>query len=220
MLSDVAHTLFLHYARAIALGIEPASLSAAKEEQAAFLALYRTIKHGDRKHHNVDLVQMAAIAERVLEGELRYRGGEYGEAFKALEEAICLFDVLPYDEPHGWLISVRQTLGALLTEQRQYTRAITLYDEDLTLFPRNPWSLAGLKRCLEATGQPRAKEVGLQLAMAMKHVDVQISVSCACARAEGKNRRSAGSWRPWVGVPLCMAVVAAAVAVVLMRHRS
>jgi hypothetical protein len=46
------------------------TLAEAKVEQQRFLACNAAIRFGDRKHHNVDLTQMAAIAERVLEGQL------------------------------------------------------------------------------------------------------------------------------------------------------
>ena len=65
------------------------------------------------------------------------------------------FDALPYDEPHGWLISVRQTLGALLTEHGRHEAATTVYTQDLAIFPANVWSLTGLKICHEArAGDP------------------------------------------------------------------
>ena len=60
------------------------------------------------------------------------------------------FDALPYDEPHGWLISVRQTLGALLTEEGRHEAATKVYTQDLALFPANVWSLTGLKICHQA----------------------------------------------------------------------
>ena len=94
----VTKTLFSHFARGLAHGVlagrrtglasikgkaeakEPAmpsccstlahTLAEAKVEQQRFLACNAAIRFGDRKHHNVDLTQMAAIAERVLEGQL------------------------------------------------------------------------------------------------------------------------------------------------------
>ena len=33
----------------------------------------------------------------------------FEDAFGALEGGIGLFDALPYDEPHGWLMSVMRT---------------------------------------------------------------------------------------------------------------
>ena len=75
----------------------------------------------------------------------------------------------------------RQTLGALLTEQRQYERAIGVYEEDLALFPRNPWALAGLKRCYAATADARLAETSAALEAALRDADVEIHASCACA---------------------------------------
>ena len=46
-------------------------------------------------------------------------------------------------------MSPRQTLCALLTEQREYEEATIVYRYDLRLFPRNIWSLVGLRRCLK-----------------------------------------------------------------------
>ena len=94
---------------------------------------------------------------------------------------VSLFDALPYDEPHGWLMSPRQTLGALLTEQGEHARAKAIYVEDLTLFPANPWALAGLRICCSATADPLLPQVEAQLQKALEGADVCIGASCACA---------------------------------------
>ncbi len=172
-------------------------MSAARAEAAAYDAALDQISRGDRRHHNVDLVEMGSIGRAVVRGEVEYRAGRHAEAFGALEEAVRLFDALPYDEPHGWLMSVRQTLGALLTEQGRLARAIELYEEDLALFPRNPWALAGLARCLRrasaaaSAGEMKAgdsvvhvsrlREVEAALEVARAKADVPVGASCACA---------------------------------------
>ena len=89
---------------------------------------------------------------------------------------------------------VRQTLGALLTEQGLYDRALKVYEEDLQLFPDTPWALSGMRTCLRsrvgagavgrgATSDPRLTAVEEKLRKALKTADVPIEVSCACARA-------------------------------------
>ena len=177
--------------------VQPRSdLSAARAEAAAYDAALAHISRGDRRHHNVDLVEMGNIGRAVVRGEVEYRAGNHDAAFGALEEAVRLFDALPYDEPHGWIMSVRQTLGALLTEQGRLARAIELYDEDLALFPRNPWALAGLARCLrrasasasagevkagEVVHVSRLQEVEAALEVARAKADVPVGASCACA---------------------------------------
>lgn len=96
----------------------------------------------------------------------------------------------PLPHPYLWLsltrptLALHQTLGALLTEQKQYERAITVYDEDLMLFPNNPWALAGLAICCEATGSPRMKEVQAALEATRGLADIQIGASCACALSQ------------------------------------
>eukprot|EP00966_Prymnesium_polylepis_P235632 5449832-Prymnesium_polylepis.1 len=127
---------------------------------------------------------MGGIAERVLAAELLYRAADYDAAYAALDEAVALFDALPYDEPHGWLMSPRQTLGALLTEQGRYERAMAVYDEDLLLFPKNPWALAGLRICCTKLSSPRLAGVVAALEEARAATDVPIGASCACALSD------------------------------------
>lgn len=130
------HTLFLRFGRAVAYGAQN-NIEAAKAEQKAFLELFSTMKPEDRRKHNVDGVDMAAIAADILAGEILYREGRFEEAFTVLREGIQKSDQLPYDEPQGWLMSARQTLAALLSEQGQYEEACSLYAEDLDEFPNN-----------------------------------------------------------------------------------
>ena len=89
-----------------------------------------------------------------------------------MKKAVARFDALPYDEPHGWLMSSRQTIAALLTEQGHYERATKAYEEDLTLFPKNPWALAGLSRCYAATKDGRLPEVKVALEEAGAVADI------------------------------------------------
>jgi tetratricopeptide (TPR) repeat protein len=128
------HTLFLRFGRGVAYGAK-GDVASAKAEQTAFLELFATMD--DRTKHNVDGRDMAAIAADVLAGEVMYREGRYTEAFAVLREGIAKSDGLPYDEPQGWMMSVRQTLGALLSEQGHYEEACTVYTEDLDEFPNN-----------------------------------------------------------------------------------
>lgn len=176
----LSHTIFLHFARGIALGVR-SEVAAAKEEQRSFEEMRCKLKPGDRLHHNVNLLQMADIASAVLDGEIKYRESNFDDAFASLKLGVARFDALPYDEPHGWLMSTRQTLGALLAEQGRHAQAVEAYLEDLELFPKNPWALAGLIRCFSAIGDPRLSETKQALSTALEGADVVIDASCACA---------------------------------------
>lgn len=76
--------------------------------QASFAAILRTLQPTDRYKHNANLLLMGEIANLILSAELSYREGDHDLAFSGLLEAVEKFDALPYDEPHGWLMSPRQ----------------------------------------------------------------------------------------------------------------
>eukprot|EP00040_Diaphanoeca_grandis_P031844 m.191387 g.191387 ORF g.191387 m.191387 type:complete len:568 (-) comp32430_c0_seq2:306-2009(-) len=174
------HTLFLHFARGIAFGVKNDVFNA-HAEQKKFLDVLATVTFGLRKKHNIDGVCIGEIARDVLAGEILYREQKYDEAFAVLREGVAKSDNLAYDEPHGWYMSVRQTLGALLTEQQMFEEASRLYTEDLIVFPNNVWSLSGLATCYTARGDPRVDDVRARLAVAANNADIVVGASCACA---------------------------------------
>ena len=53
--------------------------------------------------------------------------------------------------------------------------------DDLITYPNNPWSLAGLKLCYRARGDPRLADIEMRYDRAMEGTDVKIDASCACA---------------------------------------
>jgi tetratricopeptide (TPR) repeat protein len=183
----------MHYARGVAhaaLG----NVAVAEVEQALFReAANRAPK--SRYIHNVACVQLLAIAEAMLEGEIAYRRGEHDAAFARLRAAIVLEDELPYDEPWGWMQPVRHALGALLLEQGRAAEAESVYREDLGLgsalpraqiHPDNLWALRGLLACLERRGE--TVEVALirqRVEFAAARADVPVLVSCFCAGGMG-----------------------------------
>ena len=109
-----------------------------------------------------------------------------------------MLDETPLMGPHpcqsalvGYLMSPRQTLGALLAEAGECERAVAIYAADLEIFPRNVWSLAGLQRCLERGaagdgGGYTLEGVTAALAAAAAQADVKVATSCACALSDWK----------------------------------
>jgi tetratricopeptide (TPR) repeat protein len=179
-----------HYAKGVAhaaLG----DVAAAEAEQALFHAAARNVPES-RQLHNVLCVQLLAVAEAMLAGEIAYRRGEYDAAFARLRAAVALEDDLPYDEPWGWMQPVRHALGALLLEQGRVADAEAVYREDLGLggslpraqiHPDNLWALRGLLDCLERRGETaEAALIRQRVTIAAARADVPVSVSCFCAR--------------------------------------
>lgn len=88
--------------------------------------------------------ELVQIAKNVLKGEILAKEGNYDESISLLKEAVALEDALNYNEPPDWFFSIRHHLGAVEVEAGQYRNAITTYNEDLKLFPKNGWALHGL----------------------------------------------------------------------------
>lgn len=179
----------IHYAK----GVAHAALNevaAAEAEQALFREAAQLVPKS-RYIHNVPCVQLLAIAEQMLEGEIAYRRGEHDAAFARLRSAIALEDDLPYDEPWGWMQPIRHALGALLLEQGRAAEAEVVYREDLGLgatlpraqiHPDNLWALRGLLDCLERRGETaEATIIRQRVEFAAARADLPVDVSCFCA---------------------------------------
>jgi tetratricopeptide (TPR) repeat protein len=186
-------TAMIHYAKGVAhaaLG----EVSAAEAEQMLFREAAKRVPRS-RYLHNVPCVQLLAVAEEMLEGEIAYRRGEHDSAFTHLRAAVALEDGLPYDEPWGWMQPVRHALGALLLEQGRAAEAETVYREDLGLggtlpraqiHPDNLWALRGLLDCLQRRGEfAEAALIRQRLDFAAARADQPVPVSCFCAQANG-----------------------------------
>jgi tetratricopeptide (TPR) repeat protein len=182
----------IHYAKGVAhaaMGDVPA----AEAEQALFREAAKRVPKS-RQIHNVLCVDLLAIAEEMLQGEIAYRRGEHDAAFAHLRAAIALEDDLPYDEPWGWMQPVRHALGALLLEQGRTTEAEVVYREDLGLggalpraqiHPDNLWALRGLLTCLERRGETEeATLIRQRVDFAAARADLPVSVSCLCAGSQ------------------------------------
>lgn len=181
-------TATMHYARTVALAAT-GHVDAAAAEQEAFLAAKSVIPESRMVFNNTCL-DILAVAEEMLKGELEYRRGNFDVAFAHLRRSVEIDDALPYDEPWGWMQPTRHALGALLLEQGHYDEAEAIYRADLGLdnslrracqHPDNVWSLHGLYECLiergDTTDAPFIKQ---RLDLAKARADVPIHASCFC----------------------------------------
>lgn len=167
------------------------NIEAAEAAREAFIAAKGQVPPSRRVHNNT-VVDLLAVAEAMLEGELEYRRGHHEVAYDQLRRAVELDDNLPYDEPWGWMQPARHALGALLLEQGHYEEAEAVYRADLGLdatlsracqHPGNIWSLHGLHECLTKRGeQVESLLIRQQLDQAMARADVQVESSCYCRR--------------------------------------
>ena len=118
----------------------------------------------------------------MAEGEVAYRRGEYEKAYDFLEIAVSRDDELRYDEPWGWMMPVRHSLGALLLEQGHVNRAEHVYRADLKIHPDNGWALLGLASCLQRENKKKeAEEMRRMFDKSWARSDIRIKTSCFCA---------------------------------------
>jgi tetratricopeptide (TPR) repeat protein len=149
------------------------------------------------------VVDLLAIAEAMLSGELAYRRGNFEAAFAHLRQAVALDDALPYDEPWGWIQPARHALGALLLEQGHLEEAEAAYRADLGLDQTlsracqhlgNVWSLHGLHECLTRRGETvEALLIKQQLDQALARAEVPVYASCYCRQPAAASATSTGA---------------------------
>lgn len=168
-----------HYNRGVAFAAK-GQVKSAREAQTTFRAAVAKIS-GDATFGNNKAADLLAIADQILEGEIRFREGDMKGAITALEKAVTREDQLRYSEPPDWFVPARHSLGAILLRDRQAEAAEKVYREDLRRWPDNGWSLHGLARTLEVLGKKEeAAKVSERFKEVWKRADVKIQSSCFC----------------------------------------
>ena len=175
----IATRAFWHYGRTIAF----AALGRVKEASSELELLKQAYGRvpDSRLIGNNTARTVLEVGLPMAEGELEYRRGNYSKAFALLREAVRRDDALRYDEPWGWMMPVRHSLGALLLEQGRLLEAEEVYREDLQIHPGNGWALNGLAECLHRSGKHHeAGETDAAFRAAWARSDIIIRASCFC----------------------------------------
>ena len=183
-------TAMMLYAKGVAHSVL-GEIEAAERARAAFRAARARVPESRRLNNNT-MIDLLAIADEMLSGELEYRRGNFDLAFAHLRRAVVLDDSLPYDEPWGWMQPTRHALGALLLEQGHLAEAEAVYRADLGFdgktnracwHPENVWSLHGLHECLTRRGETvEAPLIKSRLDLALARAEVSVRASCLCRR--------------------------------------
>jgi hypothetical protein len=111
---------FHHAARAVAYAAK-GDVGAARKEQTAYLERAKLVPK-DEYFGNNTAEAILGVVTPMVEGEILIREGKLDQGFAELRAAIKLEDALRYDEPPGWLIPVRHSLGASLMRGRPLCR--------------------------------------------------------------------------------------------------
>ena len=112
---------FHHAARAIAYAAKRDTVNARKA-QSIFLERAKLVPEEDFVSNN-SCQAVLAVAIPMVEGEILIAEGKIDGGIEQLSAAIQKEDALKYDEPPGWLIPVRHSLGAVLMKQQRFAEA-------------------------------------------------------------------------------------------------
>ncbi|KAG0505699.1 MAG: hypothetical protein Udaeo_09380 [Candidatus Udaeobacter sp.] len=171
---------FHHAARAIAYAAKGDTVNA-RNAQSVFVERAKLVPKEDFVSNN-SCEALLAVAIPMVEGEILIAEGKIDSGIEQLRAAIQKEDALKYDEPPGWLIPVRHSLGAVLMKQQRFAEAEQVYRDDLARLPENGWSLLGLAESLRKQ-KKNADEVAQTQAKFEKvwaKADLTITTSCLC----------------------------------------
>lgn len=131
-----------------------------------------------RKWDRYSMIHAIEIAERILASELALTDGNTAMAINMLREAIPIEDAIPYDEPPGWHLPVRQILGGVLLDAGLAAEAQMVYEAELRRNPENIWSLYGLNQALLAQNKRNeAARVADRFDIASAYADIELKRS-------------------------------------------
>jgi tetratricopeptide (TPR) repeat protein len=171
---------FHHAARAVAYAAK-GDAGNARKAQSVFLERAKLVpKEGSLGNNSCQSI--LAVATKMVEGEILVAENKIDDGIAELRAAIALEDALKYDEPPGWLIPVRHSVGAVLMKQRRFAEAEQIYRDDLARLPANGWSLLGLAESLRAQKKD-SEEIAKTKARFEKvwaKADLKINSSCLC----------------------------------------
>jgi tetratricopeptide (TPR) repeat protein len=171
---------FHHAARAIAYAAKGDAANARKE-QAIFVEGVKLVPK-EETFSNSTAEAILAVAAHMVEGEILVAENKIDNGIAELREAIKLEDALHYDEPPGWLIPVRHSLGAVLMKQKRFAEAEQVYRDDLKRLPDNGWSLFGLAESLreQKKNDEEAAKTKAKFGKIWAKADTKIDSSCLC----------------------------------------
>jgi len=171
---------FHHAARALAYAAkgDPAN---ARKAQMVYLERAKLVPKDDFLGNN-SCDAILGVANRMIEGEILVAENKIDNGLAELRAAVTAEDALKYDEPPGWLIPVRHSLGAVLMRTGRFAEAEQVYRDDLARLPENGWSLFGLSESLRAQkrNEEEAATTKAKFEKLWAKADLKITSSCLC----------------------------------------
>jgi len=117
------------------------------------------------------------LAADILDARIATARADREYAIEYWKNAVQIQDGLHYGEPPEWFYPVRESLGSALLQNGQPGEAEAIFRADLQQYPRNPRSLFGLLKSLEAQRKTSDAEwVRREFEAAWKSADVPLEI--------------------------------------------
>ncbi|HEV2699055.1 MAG TPA: hypothetical protein VGU90_13745, partial [Terriglobales bacterium] len=143
-------TAFWHFARGSAFAAKGQIAEAEAERKILETALKETSADREFSFYSNKAQAFLGLAANILDARIATAQADPVRAIKYWEKAVAIEDDLYYGEPPEWFYPVRESLGAALLLNGQADRAEAVFRADLEQYPRNPRSLFGILKALEA----------------------------------------------------------------------
>ncbi len=168
-------TAMWHFARGMAYAAA-GKVNEAENERTQFASVAKTVP-GDATWDLNSASSVLNIAGMVLDARIALARGDNKSAIEILRKAAEAEDALNYAEPPGWYIPVRESLGAVLLLNGDYSEAEGVFRADLERNPRSGRSLFGLSESLKAQGKEYSSQlVQEEFETAWKNADGPLKV--------------------------------------------
>ncbi|MGH9714884.1 MAG: tetratricopeptide repeat protein [Candidatus Acidiferrales bacterium] len=141
---------FWHFARGSAAAAKGAIGIAEIERRTLEAARRETPADVEFSMYSNKARSFLALAANILDARIATAHGDQESAIRYWEEAVRIQDALYYGEPPEWFYPVRESLGAAMMLNGEAAQAEKVFRADLEQYPRNPRSLFGLLKSLEA----------------------------------------------------------------------
>lgn len=145
-----------HYARAVAIGLNP-RLGDFAAEIAAMDRLAGSKAAATMEANGFPAPLIIALASEVAKGRRAMASKRHGDAIAHFKKAAEMQKSVPYNEPPYWYYPVNQSLGAALFEAGRLDEAKTAFQAALFEAPNSALALFGLARTDARLGNHRER---------------------------------------------------------------
>jgi tetratricopeptide (TPR) repeat protein len=146
-------SFFYHYARGCAFAAQ-ANLQRADEEQGSMHSIFNQLPQGPSGIMPFSWKTTLDIASTALAGRIAAARRDFTAAIADWRAEEEVQDKMGFQDPPAWYYPMRETLGAVLLQNSQPAEAEKVFRDDLKRNPKNPRSLFGLWKTLEAENKP------------------------------------------------------------------